>query len=235
MQKTQINSQSLSKIQTHRKPFQHRENLRRVQHRSPSIITRTRSKETIEWVEEIVNIFERMPIKDKHFVTAEIKCFMSSPFKYDSHIMEAKLAKSALAKLKNNERFEDRYNFDIKPFFTLSQLIIRKCSDSLQLLKAFEECLKESYPPTVLFMVHYLGVFLLSISSNYEKAEIYCQRMFDHIVRFKIEEYFIIFLYLKVKLKANLSEWENVTKLLSKLLAFAWTFKQQDLEIWCYF
>ena len=122
-----------------------------------------------------------------HFVIAEIKCFMSSPFQYDSHIMEARLAKSALMKLKNSERFEDSYNFNTKPFFTLSQLIIKKCSDSFQLLKAFEESLKENYPPTVLFMLHYLGVFLLSISSNYEKAEIYCQRMFDLIVRFKIE------------------------------------------------
>lgn len=84
-------------------------------------------------------------------------------------------------------------------------------------------------------MLLYMGIFLFSISAHYEKAEKYCQKLFDLVVRFKVEEYFILFLFMKIKLKCNLSQWEDALRLLTKLLAFAWAHKLPDLEIWCYF
>lgn len=50
-----------------------------------------------------------------------------------------------------------------------------------------------------------MGVFFYSINSQYEIAESYCQKLLDIIVKFKLEEFFIIYLILKIKLKTNLS------------------------------
>ncbi len=63
----------------------------------------------------------------------------------------------------------------------------------------------EKYPPSVHMMLIYLGVFFYSINSQYEIAENYCQKLMDIIVKFKLEEFFIIYLILKIKLKTNLS------------------------------
>lgn len=84
-------------------------------------------------------------------------------------------------------------------------------------------------------MLIYMGVFFYSINSQYQLAESYCQKLFDLVVKYKLEEYFIIYLVLKIKLKTNLSEWEGALKLLSKLVFFSWMYSLVDLEIWCYF
>lgn len=84
-------------------------------------------------------------------------------------------------------------------------------------------------------MFIYLGVFLFSINSQYEMAENYCQKLFDMIVRYKVEEFFIIYLLLRIKLKTNLSEWDDALTLLTKLVYFSWMYNLPDLEIWCYF
>lgn len=84
-------------------------------------------------------------------------------------------------------------------------------------------------------MLLYLGIFLYSINAQYETAETYCQKLFDMIVRFKVDEYFIIYLLMKIKIKTNLCEWEDSLGLLTKLVYFAWMYQLCDLEIWCYF
>lgn len=105
------------------------------------------------------------------------------------------------------------------------------------LLSSYEELWTERsrYPATVSFMLCYFGVHIYSVNSQYENAEKYCQRLFDLIVKYKSEEYFIIYLLLKIKLKTNLCEWQESLKCLTKLLFFSWLYSLTNLEIWCYF
>lgn len=57
-------------------------------------------------------------------------------------------------------------------------------------------------------MLNYFGTYFYAINGYYDEAESECQKIFDTIVKHKTEEYFIVYLLLKVKLKTNLSEWE---------------------------
>jgi hypothetical protein len=44
-----------------------------------------------------------------------------------------------------------------------------------------------------------------------------------------------IYLILMAKHKANLLEWDLCSRYLMKLLAYAWLYKFENLEIWVYF
>lgn len=78
-------------------------------------------------------------------------------------------------------------------------------------------------------MIMYIGVYLHSINSSYERAEEICKRMLDLLLRLKLEEYITIYLILMIKLKANLCEWGKVIALISKALAAAWVYRLEDL------
>lgn len=54
-------------------------------------------------------------------------------------------------------------------------------------------------------------------------------------MKFRLYDYVGIYLLLMIKMKANILDWESCTKYLMKLLAYAWFYKLDDLEIWTYF
>lgn len=78
-------------------------------------------------------------------------------------------------------------------------------------------------------MLLYLGVFLYSVNALYHEAEQCCKDFFDMIVRYKVEEYFIIYFIMQIRLKSNLSEWEMAIKYLTKLISFAWLYDLENL------
>ena len=84
-------------------------------------------------------------------------------------------------------------------------------------------------------MLLYTGIFLCSITCSHNRAEELCQVLFNHIVSLNILEYLLVFLLIKIRIKSKLLEWQEVLKILSKLLIFSWYYKERDLEIWCYF
>ncbi len=51
----------------------------------------------------------------------------------------------------------------------------------------------------------------------------------------KLFEYVGVYLMLMVKLKGNICEWEYCTNYLTKLLAYSWLYRFDNLEIWVYF
>lgn len=58
----------------------------------------------------------RMPAKDKHLSTAEIKCFMMAKNTHDSHLVDKKLCKSAIEKIKTISHNEECSNFKYNSF-----------------------------------------------------------------------------------------------------------------------
>jgi hypothetical protein len=125
---------------------------------------------------------------------------------------------------------QEEYTFKYDSTALLIKKIEERCSNSEELLEAFESLLNShKFPVSVQMMIMYIGIYLHSINSSYERAEEICKRMLDLMLRLKLEEYITIYLILMIKLKSNLCEWTKVTSLISKALAAAWVYKLEDL------
>jgi predicted DNA-binding protein (MmcQ/YjbR family) len=68
--------------------------------------------------------------KDKHIMTAELKCFMMGKHTHDSHLIDIRIANSAIDKIRNSDRVESQYHFQYNNFIQMSDLILKRCGDS---------------------------------------------------------------------------------------------------------
>ena len=175
------------------------------------------------------------PIQCHSSIMRELKCFMSNSPCHDSYLLRKGLIFRMKERLKEMNSGH-KYTFNYDPAALLIKKLEDRCSNSEELLAAFETLLHaHKYPVSVELMLMYIGIYLHSINSSYERAEEICKRMLDLLLRMKLEEYITIYLILMIKLKSNLCEWPKVVSLISKALAAAWVYKLEDLEIWCYF
>jgi hypothetical protein len=84
-------------------------------------------------------------------------------------------------------------------------------------------------------MLLYMGSYLYQLNGMYERSKCTLKLLLNEALKHKINEYVGVYLISIIKLKANILEWEQSTQYLMKLLAYAWLFNMQDLEVWVYF
>ncbi len=94
---------------------------------------------------------------------------------------------------------------------------------------------KNTYPTSIKLMLYYLGSYLYQLNNLYDRSEDILKRMLSELMKFRLYEYVGVYLFLMIKMKANLLEWDSCVKYLMKLLAYSWLYKFDDLEIWTYF
>ena len=80
-----------------------------------------------------------------------------------------------------------------------------------------------------------MGVHIYSINGHYLKAESTCQRLFDLMIKRRLDIYIPIFLIYMTKLYINQGHWQNCLSFLSRVLSASWIYHLEDLEIWAYF
>lgn len=86
-----------------------------------------------------------------------------------------------------------------------------------------------TYPTSVELMILYMGVHVFSINGHYLKAEETCQRLFDLMIKRKVDICIPIFLIYMTKIQINQGHWKNCLSLLSRTLSASWIYNQQDL------
>jgi hypothetical protein len=128
------------------------------------------SSTLIEGEEEVVRAFAKLAKKDRNSLAPELKCLMMAEHTHDSHLMDVKVAASAIEKIRNSDRLAPSYTFSFSKFLSLSWCILSRCGDSQTLLSAYQTCMSEEYPPTVQMLLLYFGTFLHSLNSQYTQA-----------------------------------------------------------------
>ena len=78
-------------------------------------------------------------------------------------------------------------------------------------------------------MILYIGIHLYSINGQYNLAEGTCERMFDLLIKRKVDVCIPIYLILMVKLKSNLGQWKECLSYISRALAASWVYSLEDL------
>ena len=56
-------------------------------------------------------------------------------------------------------------------------------------------------------------------------AEDLCRNLLDLLIKYKLDEYILIYLILMIKMKSNLNEWQSALGYISKLLSASWVYK----------
>jgi hypothetical protein len=87
--------------------------------------------------EEVIINLSKLPKKDRHLMTAEIKCFMMAQHTHDSHLIEEKLTANAIDKMKNSDRFLAPYRFKTTKFILFCENVLKKSGDSNVLINSY--------------------------------------------------------------------------------------------------
>jgi hypothetical protein len=119
--------------------------------------------ETTKQITSLLN----SPIACHSSIMRELKCLMSNSPSHDSYLLTRGLIFRMKERLKELNSF-DKYSFRYEPVALLAKKIEERCSNSDELLTAYEALLHaHKYPVSVELMLMYIGIHLHCINSSY--------------------------------------------------------------------